>query len=64
MAFEQFSVDELTHLYADESLEIVKYVGDPALYLVQDEFDGADVVELNKAQQLALYVILKNRFEA
>jgi hypothetical protein len=39
-------------------------VGDPALYLVQDEFDGADVVELNKAQQLALYVILKNRFEA
>jgi hypothetical protein len=64
MAFEQFSVDELTHLYADESLEIVKYVGDPALYLVQDEFEHTDVVELTPAQQRTLYGILKNRFEA
>jgi hypothetical protein len=63
MAFDLFDVDAITHLYADESLEIVKYEGDPMLYLIQDEFDGTDVVDLTPAQQRVLYRILKNRFE-
>jgi hypothetical protein len=54
-------------LYKDEDVEISKEENFPDyLYLMQDDFEGLpmDVVELNPAQQLALYAILKNRFEA
>jgi hypothetical protein len=52
-------------LYEDEDVQIIKNPEEPEyLYLVQDEFEETDIVELNQAQQLALYAILKNRFEA
>jgi hypothetical protein len=53
-------------LYEDEDVQIAKEEAFPDfLYLMQDDFEGLpiDVVELNPAQQLALYAILKNRFE-
>jgi hypothetical protein len=62
MAFEQ---PTMVMLYEDEDVRITKNPEEPEyLYLIQDEFEETDVIELNKAQQLALYVILKNRFES
>ncbi|SAK95756.1 hypothetical protein AWB76_07189 [Caballeronia temeraria] len=60
-----FDVNAITTLYQDEALDICKYEGDSSLYLCEGCFEETpdDVVELNPAQQLALYAILKNRIE-
>lgn len=62
MDFDQVTI---LPLYEDEDVQIIKNPEEPEyLYLVQADFEETDVVELNRAQQLALYAILKNRFEA
>jgi hypothetical protein len=61
MAFEPHFIE----LYNDSDVQIGKEAhADEYLYVLQEEFEETDVIELNKVQQLALYVILKNRFEA
>jgi hypothetical protein len=68
MAFNQITTQDCPNqvtLYQDENLQIGKFVNeDPYLYLMQEEFDHTDCIELDLAGQHALYLLLKNRFEA
>jgi hypothetical protein len=68
MAFNQITTQDCPNqvtLYQDANLQIGKFVNEePYLYLIQEEFDTTDVVELDLVGQHALYLILKNRFEA
>jgi hypothetical protein len=68
MAFSNLNTQDCPNqvtLYQDANIQIGKFANEePHLYLIQEEFDTTDVVELDLAGQHALYLILKNRFEA
>jgi hypothetical protein len=68
MAFNQITTQDCPNqvtLYQDENLQIGKFVNeDPYLYLIQEEYCDTVVIELDRAAQVALLAILKNRLEA